>query len=90
MQNYLAAATVYGFARGLVRTSDMRTHNGKSVALPGTKAVCTLSCAAFAPFLLPVYMANDLNRFYIAKNNLKLSEYNYRDYDTHLTTILFE
>lgn len=79
---YSICATMYGSARASFRSSEMDI-------LPGTKAVNIILTGLYSPILLPVYIANDINRGYMIENGLKYSDYGYPDKDTCITDILF-
>jgi hypothetical protein len=83
IQLYALCATMYGSARASFRSSEMDV-------LPGTKLVNVVVGGIYAPFLLPVYVINDINRGYICKNDLKYSDYGYPEKDTCLADILFK
>jgi hypothetical protein len=59
-------------------------------ALPGSKLFTIIAGGIYAPVLLPVYIANDINRGYILKNGLNYSDYGYPEKDTCTSHILFK
>jgi len=87
--NYIAASAVYGFVRGVYRTSNMLHYDEKNTALPGQKIMTTVISTVMALMYLPIYLTNDINRFYIHKNKLDPELYNYKPYDTCTTDVLF-
>lgn len=87
--NYIAASALYGFVRGVYRTSNMRHYDEKNAALPGQKIMTTVISTVLAPSLLPVYLANDINRSYIHAHGLDPVTFNYKPYDTCVTDVLF-
>lgn len=85
----LVTACAYGFAHGLARVPYMKTYDGKHDALPGTKMCAVLTSSVFAVSLFPIYMFNDMNRFYIYANKLDPQEYGYKTTFNDIPDILF-
>ena len=82
MKQYAMFGLFYGALHGGFRVAPMDS-------LPGTKILTILASGAYGPFLLPVYIINDINRTYMWKNNLKFTDYGYPENDTHITDVLF-
>ena len=90
MNRYLRFSCTYGFLRGLVRTGSLTTGPDELEPLPGTKLACVAALTAAAPFTLPIYLLNDMNRLYMRFKGIDPKLYGYETRDKNLLTMLYE
>lgn len=90
MGAYLRFSCTYGFLRGILRVSSLRVGQDELEPLPGTKMACVAALTAAAPFTLPVYLFNDMNRLYMHAYGIDPELYGYAAYDKNLLTMLYE
>jgi hypothetical protein len=86
---YLGASFVYGYIRGIVRASNMKYYDGVSEALPGQKVMAVVVTTMFSPSFAPVYLYNDVNRYFINKTGQDPKKYGYEPVDRDVISILF-
>lgn len=90
MSAYVRFSCTYGFIRGILRVSDLRVGPDELEPLPGTKMMCVAALTVAAPFTLPVYMLNDMNRLYMRAYGIDPALYGYATRDKNLLTMLYE
>lgn len=87
---YISTASAYGALRGVVRASNLKHPDGKTDALPGQKVMAVALSTLFATSLLPMYLYNDSNRFYLHCTNGDFKKFGYEEVDRGVLHILFE
>lgn len=87
---YIAAASVYGALRGVVRASNLKHHDGNTDALPAQKVCAVALSTLFAPTFLPIFLYNDTNRFYLTYTNGDFKQFGYEPVDRGVLHVLFE
>lgn len=87
---YIVTASAYGALRGVVRASNLKHPDGKTDALPGQKVMAVALSTLFATSLLPMYLYNDVNRFYLTYTNGDFKHFGYEKLDRSALQILFE
>lgn len=88
--NYTTSAMTYGFLRGVTRSVNLKTSDGVTDALPGSKICGVLTSVICAPSFLPIFLYNDVNRAYISMYGLDPNKFGYSSVDTSVLNILFE
>lgn len=86
MNRYIQYSMTYGFLRAVPRVFEMRDGD----TLPGTKIACVAIVSAAAPWLFPVYLYNDTNRFYMSVKGIPYERYGYNTKDQDVRDILYE
>lgn len=87
---YAAGSFTYGFLRGTTRALNLKYGDDKTEALPAQKTAAVIMSTVFAPSFVPIYLYNDVNRFYLTYTNGDFKKYGYSKVDTSVLQILFE
>lgn len=90
MNKYVHCAMIYGFGRTFSRAVNLKRSDGVTDALPGTKLVTVAVGTAMAPWFLPVYIFNDVNRAAIDYYKLDPEKYGYEMVDKSPACVLLE
>ena len=89
LHTYVMGSCMYGACRGIIRASHMKRRDKKTDTSIENKMTAVALSTIYAPSMLPMFVYNDVNRFYLTYTNGDFNKFGYKNVDTHVLHILF-